>query len=178
MDADIRPGADFYAAVAKLKGAPPEIRKRLNAEVRSATKPIEQAAKRAVKDLDSKGTVSGGNAARGALNDSKSRKGASKHGTGLRETVARAIQTKITYSGRRTGVRVRVDGTKLPENQRTLPKAMNKGLVRHPVFGNKNVWVNQKFSPEGWFTKATREQGIEAIRKIKQAAQRALKDLG
>lgn len=184
MDAELRPGADFYAAVAKLKGASPEIRKKLNAEVRSATKPIERTAKQAVLDLESKGVKGGGRSQRrdgaqtrmGPLTESQETK--LNERTGLRQTVARAIQTKITYSGRRTGVRVRVDTTKMPENQRKLPKGMNEGKVRHPVFGNKNIWTNQTFSPEGWFTKATREQGTEAVRKIKQAAQRALNDLG
>lgn len=178
MDAEIRPGADFYAAVARLKGAPPEIRKKLNAEIRSATKPIERAAKQSVLGIESRGSAGGGRAIRGGYNISKSAKAGAKKGTGLRETVARAIQTKITYSGFRTGVRVRVDGTKLPESQRSLPRAMNKGRVRHPVFGDRNVWTNQTFAPPGWFTRVTSEGGAEAIQKIKAAAKKALNELG
>lgn len=189
MDVELRPGADFRAVVARLKGAPPELRKKLNAEIRSSTKPIEGAARNNVLAIESEGSRGGGSSSRAdfrhfkgafdvyALGDAKKAE-KKRAASGLRQTVARAIQTKITYSGHRTGVRVRVDGTKLPENQRSLPKAMNAGKVRHPTFGNRNIWSDQTFTPKGWFTNATREHGAEAVQKIKEAARKALKDLG
>lgn len=29
-------------------------------------------------------------------------------------------------------------------------KSFDEGLIRHPVFGNKNVWVEQKVTPGFW----------------------------
>jgi hypothetical protein len=34
---------------------------------------------------------------------------------------------------------------------------MDKGTVRHPVYGNRAAWVNQKI-PDGWFTKPLNER--------------------
>jgi hypothetical protein len=96
---------------------------------------------------------------------------------GLRESIAKGVTRKITYSGYRTGVRIRVDGKYLPENQRALIKATNKGLVRHPVFGNRTNWTSQTFKPAGWFDRPAQSMGAEAIRKIQHAARNALRDL-
>jgi hypothetical protein len=37
--------------------------------------------------------------------------------------------------------------------QASIVRATNKGLWRHPVFGNRNVWVRQR-SRAGWFDDA------------------------
>lgn len=164
--------------MARLKGAAPEIKKRLAAEIKSATKPLEDAAKQNVLAIQSRGAAGGGVGERSRYNDSRVKSGRSKQGSGLREGIARGVTRKITYSGYKTGVRVRADGKYLPESQRALIKATNKGTVRHPVFGNRSSWTTQQFTPDGWFDRATREHGPEAIRKIKEAARRALRELG
>lgn len=177
MDSEIRPGADFYAVIAKLRGASPNIRKTLNQEIKSATAPIERAAKSNIMGIESQGMSGGGSTQRGDANASRSKKGA-RGKTGLRESIAKGVTRKITYSGYRTGVRVRVDKKYLPTDQESLIRATNRGTVRHPVYGNRDVWVSQKFTPPGWFNRAIRDHGPEAVRKIKEAARKALHDLG
>jgi hypothetical protein len=171
MDVELRPGADFHKVVARLRGAPPKIRKALNQEIKSATAPIERDMKQNVKGIESRGVRGGGSGQRSAARKGKTR------GTGLRDSIAKGVTRKITYNGFRTGVRVRVDGKHLPENQRSLIKATNKGEVRHPVFGNRSVWTPQQFTPAGWFDRAVAKNGPAAVRKIEAAARKALKEL-
>jgi len=177
MDIELTPGKEFERTVARLRKAPTEIKRQLSKEIKDATAPIEKAAKQNVLDIASKGARGGGGAARGEHLAARSKRG--KAGaTGLRKSISRGVTRKITYSGYRTGVRVRVDGKYMPESQRPLIKATNKGEVRHPVFGNRNNWTNQQFIPKGWFDRATQQHGRVAIRKIQEAARKALQRLG
>ena len=70
----------------------------------------------------------------------------------LRATVAKGVQINNRSSGPRAGVRVIQRSSLMPADQRSLPRMMNAGKWRHPVFGNRNVWVEQTFTP-GWFSK-------------------------
>lgn len=176
MDVELNPSGDFLRTVARLKGAPPQIKKRLSAEVKSATAPIEKQMKQNILSVQSKGRRGGGGSNRGAYNASQSKRG-NQGKTGLRQAIAKGVTRKITYSGYRTGVRIRVDGKYLPEGDRSLIKATNKGQVRHPVFGNRTNWTSQTFTPSGWFDRPAQEMGEEAIRKIEHAARNALRDL-
>lgn len=67
---------------------------------------------------------------------------------GLREMIARRVRVKVRLTGRSPGVRItvgKVDGT-------NLPRLINRGSWRHPVFGNRDVWVTQTGS-RGWFSR-------------------------
>lgn len=151
IDVRIAGGAKFRELSKQLKGpAGKELRASLNKGIRAAAKPAVDDLKAAVMAIDSKVTgksgASSGEVAR--AQHAGSGKVQRKRSHGLRATIARSIQVKITASGPRAGVRIRIDGSKLPEDQQKLPKALDsaKGW-RHPVFGNKNVWVTQKGKP-------------------------------
>jgi hypothetical protein len=45
---------------------------------------------------------------------------------------------------------------------------MDKGVVRHPVYGNRSVWVNQDIA-SGWFTKPLNERAPVAQAEIVMA---------
>lgn len=63
---------------------------------------------------------------------------------GLAQVVARSRFTTRTRTGARSaGVSIVAKGTAV--------RTTNRGMVRHPVFGNKKVWVTQDVEP-GWFT--------------------------
>jgi hypothetical protein len=49
-------------------------------------------------------------------------------------------------------------------------KSINDGLVRHPVFGNKEHWVDQQV-PSGFFTRACEANKDEVLRGIREAAE-------
>lgn len=125
-----------------------------------------------------RGVRGGGAAQRGAANAARSKRGATGKKTGLRESIAKGVTRKITYSGFRTGVRVRVDGKYLPSLSGP-DQATNKGQWRHPVFGNTSAWVTQKkITPAGWFDRAVSEHGPAAIKRIREAARKkALQEL-
>jgi hypothetical protein len=64
---------------------------------------------------------------------------------GLARKVRVGIGVRTRASGPKTGVRI------VARNKINV-EALNAGRLRHPVFGNTNVWVQQRVEP-GWFTK-------------------------
>lgn len=71
------------------------------------------------------------------------------HTGGLAHAVATsAITTRTTTSARSAGVRVVATGKQHAHNIRRL----DEGKLRHPVFGNRNAWVDQDVPPH-WFTR-------------------------
>ena len=146
----VTPGPEFAAIAKRLKdeGAK-EIQKAMNKRIRAAADPLLKDLRKAVRAVQVKGSRGGGSAARGY--HAGSGKAARKRGGGLRETVAGAIQLKIQTSGNSVGIKIRVDGTKLPDDQRGLAKLLDgQRPWRHPVFGNTSVWVAQQGQP--WWT--------------------------
>lgn len=103
-------------------------------------------------------------------------------GSGLRESAARAL--KIEYRERATarrpflGVRIRMSAGAMPPDQRRLPKHMNYGRWRHPVFGNRDNWTTQTIAPDGWFdgTFAAMKSGAAAA--IDRAMKAAYREAG
>jgi hypothetical protein len=65
---------------------------------------------------------------------------------GLAEEIADGMRfrTKIRTSGKSVGVRVVAS---LPGHDLN---AMNRGRLRHPVYGNRRNWVNQQIRPAWW----------------------------
>lgn len=123
---DIRvTGADKLRDVGKrLKAAgDKEIRKEFLRALQAAGKPLKEAAKE------------------GALRGPLPRSG------GLAaEVAASGFSVRVRLSGNKAGVRVKAKGKKIRDLD-----AMDRGRLRHPVWGNTEVWVNQTIRP-GWFT--------------------------
>lgn len=70
----------------------------------------------------------------------------SAYGAGrLRTPLGKATRAEVRLAGKMAGARVRVDGRKMPEGLGSIP-AMAEGRKpwRHPVYGNRNVWVSQQ----------------------------------
>jgi hypothetical protein len=70
---------------------------------------------------------------------------------GLRAAVARNTRVTVRTTGSRAGVGVRASKSGMPRGFRNAPRRLNayKGW-RHPVFGDRSVWVVQRGRP-GWF---------------------------
>ena len=85
-----------------------------------------------------------------------------KH-TGLRRQIAQATRVRIAPSSK-TAVVLEVAASRMPEGKRSLPARMEgRGKWRHPVFGNRHVWVNQRPHPYFW-------RGVEPhIKDVRQA---------
>lgn len=150
-------GAGFAEVSRALNSADKALRKAMFDELRAAAKPVVDDMKSSVLALDSQGKAIG-NAQRAAHGLKRTKKLTHKKvqnavaGSGLRASIARAVHIKIADKGWKVGVRVRVDGTKLPADQKYLPRGLDsvKGW-RHPVFGTDS-WAQQYGNPPGWFT--------------------------
>lgn len=175
MDVEIRQGPEFAALAARMRGADKAIRKQMSAAVKTATAPAEKAARAAVLAIEAKGSGGGGGGQRSRHNTTAGGK-LPKH-TGLRQNIAKGVTRKITYTGTRIGIRIRVDGRHLPYSQQTLIQKTNDGKTfRHPVMGG-DTWVNQKFAPKGWFDDTIRHHLPQIQRDLAQAMARAMNEL-
>lgn len=170
------PGADFRKAMEQLRTGPKEVRRAMNKSIKEATEPAERELKSAIMNIDSRGRKGGGKGQRSSYLQGRSRAGRLPAHTGLRKNIARGVTRKITYRGFSTGIRIRAAGTYLPPEQRTLIGKTNSGQTfRHPIMGNRDVWVDQSFSPSGWFDRTMKRYGPEAVRKIDAAAREAIR---
>jgi guanyl-specific ribonuclease Sa len=66
----------------------------------------------------------------------------------LREQIAAASGSSVSASDKKVALAFKVRAGNLPPSQRKLPRRWDKpGGWRHPVFGNRDVWVPQKGHP-------------------------------
>lgn len=136
MPADITfTGADRLESVARdLKQAgATQIRKDLLKGIQRATKPMQRAAKEAARQKLPQ---------RGGLNVF---------------VASSKFSTSTRTAGKNPGVAIKV------KKSGHDIRAIDRGRLRHPVFGNKNVWVDQQITP-GVFTE-TFEDGAPSVRK-------------
>jgi len=69
-----------------------------------------------------------------------------KSAAGFSSRIPGAVSAKVSFSAKKAGVTVQVDGKKAPE-ARPLENGGRGGTFRHPVFGNSDNWVSQKAQP-------------------------------
>jgi len=66
----------------------------------------------------------------------------------LREQIAKASGSSVSASASKVALAFKVRAGNLPPSQRKLPRRWdNPGGWRHPVYGNRNVWVHQTGNP-------------------------------
>jgi hypothetical protein len=87
---------------------------------------------------------------------------------GLAARVAKTPQRVQVRTGRDPGVRIVV-----PKSS-SGARAADAGQVRHPVFGNRKVWVTQKVTG-GWFSDTLRD-GASVVRPKLRDALEAIAD--
>ena len=125
----------FYKALAAVD---PDLKKALRKRLMTAAKPVVQEVKQAALAIPASREVAG----------TRKKKGAA---LGLRASLAAAA--KADFNGTRKGavVHIRISTTRFMavsgERPRTLPyyvEQRRKRPWRHPVFGNKEVWVQQQ----------------------------------
>jgi len=163
---EIKGTRDFRVVAARLRAAGDgRLRREMARRMRTAAQPAVTAAQREVLGLSNQASRGGGGQARAAHTLSRARrvtertKARAYAGRGLRATVARATRVQVALGGRSAGVRIRTQTRHLPPDQRRLPRHLDRGQWRHPVFGNRDAWVTQTASPPGWFTTTMRRHG-------------------
>jgi hypothetical protein len=88
---------------------------------------------------------------------------------GLAAAVAKAPQRVQVKNGSDPGVRIVV-------KSRSGAQRANQGVIRHPVFGNRDTWVDQKVRP-GWFDDPM-HAGAWAVRpKLEQAFENVIEQI-
>ncbi|WP_285647568.1 hypothetical protein, partial [Lentzea sp. NBRC 102530] len=160
----------------KLKAAGEnKIARELGKAMRATTAPLVNEAKKNVRALQIKGDGEAGSATRRggssarlaryrmALGRKKILREERKleiyrASRGLRDTVANAVAAKTTVSARSASLRVRAAQSKMPHDQRKLPRYLNRGEWRHPIFGDRDSWAKQT-APPAWFDDAGRTKG-------------------
>ena len=144
-------GLDALARALKAEEDGKQLRKELAQNLRNALKPGADQAKSSIMGMIS-------------LNGSQ---------PALRSAIAKKIRPEVKLGGRWTGARVKAFKTKNVRGFPNAPKRTNSARGwRHPVFGNTDVWVQQRGKLE-WFDKAFR--GREGI--YKQAVHDAMEDM-
>jgi hypothetical protein len=177
---EIEGTADFKALSRALREAGKgQIAREMAKGLREGAQPLVKQAQDNVRSLRVSG-VRGGASARAARTlkalgkkkrPSERVKQKAHQGSGLRATVARATNVKLSTSARAASMRLRAQQAKMPADQRRLPAYLNKGKWRHPLFGNKERWYEQK-APPAWFDDAaekrgpqTRDKAVEVVAK-------------
>ncbi len=85
----------------------------------------------------------------------------------LRNLLAKAVRVEVRLSGRQAGVRIRVDGRKMPPGMGSLPAAY-EGSERwvHPAWGGQRVVQ----APHPTFYRVVRRHSPDVRRRIDQVA--------
>lgn len=65
----------------------------------------------------------------------------------LRVLLAKSVRLEVRTAGKLAGARIRADGRRMPNRMKSLPAywepERSRRRWRHPVFGNREVWVQQ-----------------------------------
>ncbi|MEV6790905.1 hypothetical protein AB0M87_02665 [Streptomyces sp. NPDC051320] len=145
-------GLDQLARALKAEEDGKQLRKELAANLRAALKPGADQAKGSIMGM------------------------VSLHGStqpALRSAIAKKIRPEVKLGGRWTGARVKAFKTKNVRGFPNAPKRTNSSRGwRHPVWGNRENWVQQRGKIE-WFDRAF--QGRQDI--YKQAVHAAMEDM-
>lgn len=142
----IRGANDLERVSRELRGAPQELRRELFRGINRATK---EPRREALEELVARLPDRGG-ASAAIRRDTR-------------------LNTKRNMRGRNVGVRV------VAKSPRTVQR-MNRGILRHPVYGNRNVWVNQAIDP-GWFTDPMEASAPEVRTQIVAALERVAQQI-
>lgn len=154
---EMRTGKDLKRIGSELrKMNDKQLKKEFSSELRAAAKPMVPAVRAAIRQIPS---------SRGYTSD------------GLRGRMSKAVKLEVKLTGKQAGVRIRVDGRKMPTREKALQSYMEglKKPWRHPVFGNREVWVKQE--PHPYFYKTVRPIGLRSRVNVNKAIDRVAKKI-
>lgn len=177
MDVQVLGQKEFRELAAKFKRASngKVVRAALTKRMRAEAKPIVGDLQKAILGVDSKG-VGGGGTKRRAASHAVRAKRPRAYDHGLRASIARGVKSRVKYSGFSVGLRLYVDVSRLPNKQRKLPFYIDSPAGwRHPVFGNRDNWVQQFGQP--WFYVTCRRDAPRVRGGLVAAVNDALKEL-
>ena len=89
--------------------------------------------------------------------------------------IPRAIRVTTTFSGKNPGVRVQVNKDRAP-HARPYEHGGSPGTFRHPRWGDRRMWFNQKARP--FLAPALAAKNEEAGKAIAEAVDETTRDAG
>lgn len=156
-----------------------DLRRKMRKHIRDAGKPVVADMKRAVLGV---GVTRGNDPYRRRTEETGSapRRSTDRWGprtTGLRARTARALTTSQT----RKGIRILVSAQRFGDYGLTLPRYLDSTASprwrrwRHPVFGDRDVWVEQRGDP--WFFVTFARHKGRFINAVDDAIDETLREL-
>jgi hypothetical protein len=132
-DGMIRDTGDLKRLIKDLAGQADgkQLRQEFNREVRDVLRPVVDEVKTAYRAAPSQ------------------QGSARRRGGSLRGALAKAATMQVRTTGKQAGVSVGVRGKRMPSGMRSLPRYVEatKPRWRHPVYGDRDVWVDQAAWP-------------------------------
>jgi hypothetical protein len=187
-------GNDFMALAKRLRQAGPQgkqIRRELTKELQRGLAPVVADVQDSVRGVPVKGARGSGTVARRRFMNAaemrrlakaraRGRQTRARRGgnlaTGLRDSIARGVKGRVQYSGHRYGAQIVAHTSGLPQSQRRLPRHLDSPRGwRHPVFGNREVWVSQYGAP--WFAVAIKRHEGHLRRVVTQSVNNTMRKL-
>lgn len=94
-----------------------------------------------------------------------------------RAALAAATRVTVSFGRRSAGAKIITSASRLPAEHQGLLHVYNKTTFRHPVFGNRSAWVEQKGRP--YFGTVIRKMiDKEMTKEVEAALDDALKAIG
>lgn len=160
----IRPTNDLREVAKELRTIADgkALRKELTGGIRDVLRPVARQAQAAFR----------------ALPDGPTRKTRARAGLGeLTTLLAKATRLEVRTSGKLAGVRVRVDGRRMPSGMKALPGYAEgeRARWRHPVFGDRETWATQQAFPTFYRTvEPHRDEVSRAIDRVLEDVKRKI----
>lgn len=88
---------------------------------------------------------------------------------GLNKWAGRVPSVSVNTQGRRQGVKITL------KRRGADMQALNRGVARHPVYGNRRVWANTPVTPR-WFDKAAEKDGPRLKKEMRDGMKAALEN--
>jgi hypothetical protein len=154
IDATVRGGEKLRSLSADLRAAGSQgqgLRKELRKQIKIPMASMQRAVQNAIRAIPSKQR---------------------KHR--LRYFMARYTKLRMRLSGSNVRVALEVDASLMPPEMRSLPRLMEYGKWRHPVFGT-DKWVSQRHHEYFWVT--VRPRIPEVRRAVDAALDKVARDL-
>jgi hypothetical protein len=131
---------EFAKLTKEISTVAPDFRKAVRKQLKSAIDPVVEEVKQAALNIPASHEVG----------NTRKKKG---ENLGLRASIANAVQPVINPTKKGAVAKIKVSTTKFLASSgrpRTLPyylEGRRKRAWRHPVFGNREVWVSQRPHP-------------------------------
>lgn len=100
--------------------------------------------------------------------------------SGYAPIIARDLVVRPSQSTRGNSIGLKLKGHAKGVTRRRHVRVIDKGTLRHPVWGNREAWVDQRVRPGFWSTPLTnaREKPAKEIRRAIQAVARKIERAG